>query len=298
MRSRNIKPGFFRNDVLAELNPLTRILFAGLWCVADRDGRLEDRPKRIKADVLPYDECDVDAMLDTLADAGFIERYTIENVDYIAILAFSNHQNPHKNEAPSTIPEPPSEAMADVAPEQHSTSTVQAPDMHTTNPADSGFLIPDSLIPDPKTAREACADAGEESADESVSDLPAPVPDDTPHSLYVTLMDVVSRPGVSIAPQWERKQHGIAKRLLEQGYGTDKVRRCLVFMRSQAWRTSPMDLGTVEKYIGTWEANGEPERDEPADATRRHNARDTGADDAERRGYSYDEIAAGMAHRS
>jgi hypothetical protein len=53
-RSRNIKPGFFLNDELAECEPLARILFAGLWCIADREGRLEDRPKRIKAEVLPY----------------------------------------------------------------------------------------------------------------------------------------------------------------------------------------------------------------------------------------------------
>lgn len=295
MRARNIKPGFFRNDVLAELEPLTRILFSGLWCIADREGRLEDRPKRIKADVLPYDECDIDAMLDDLASAGFIQRYTVENVEYIAILAFSKHQNPHKNEAGSTIPAPTGETDSDSEAEQHSTSTVQAQYKHTTNPADSGFLIPDSLIPDTKTAREACADVAQEP--EPIQESPPPVPDDTPHSLYVTLLDVVSKPGVSIAPNWERKQHGIAKRLLEQGYGTDKVRRCLVFMRSQAWRTSPMDLGTVEKYIGTWEANGEPERDDPTDATRRHDARDTGADDTQRRGYSYDEIAERVAYR-
>jgi len=46
-RSRNIKPGFFRNEMLAECSPLARLLFAGLWCLADRFGRLEDRPKRI-----------------------------------------------------------------------------------------------------------------------------------------------------------------------------------------------------------------------------------------------------------
>ena len=47
-RARNIKPGFFLNEELGVLPPLVRILFAGLWCIADRDGRLEDRPKRIK----------------------------------------------------------------------------------------------------------------------------------------------------------------------------------------------------------------------------------------------------------
>lgn len=137
MRARNIKPGFFKNDRLAELNPFTRILFAGLWCMADRAGRLEDRPKRIKAEVLPYDDWDVDAALSTL-DGEFIKRYSVDGNQFIQILHFSDHQNPHKNEKESEIP-----------PYQHSTSTVQEPKKHSTNPADS--LIPDSLIPDSNT---------------------------------------------------------------------------------------------------------------------------------------------------
>jgi len=66
MRARNLKPGFFKNDRLAEIEPLGRLLFAGLWCMADSRGRLEDRVLRIKAEVLPYDSCDCDALLTIL----------------------------------------------------------------------------------------------------------------------------------------------------------------------------------------------------------------------------------------
>ena len=62
-RSRNIKPGFFANDELAELPALTRLFFIGMWTIADREGRLEDRPKKLKVEVLPYDECDAETML-------------------------------------------------------------------------------------------------------------------------------------------------------------------------------------------------------------------------------------------
>lgn len=139
-RSRNIKPGFFLNDKLAEIDPLGRLLFAGLWTLADREGRLEDRPKRIKIEVLPYDNCDIDDLLDDLYDADFIQRYEVDGEKYIQIVNFGKHQNPHKNEKPSTIP----------AFEKHHTSTVQVPDEHSTNRADSFNLIPDSfnLIPD------------------------------------------------------------------------------------------------------------------------------------------------------
>ena len=105
-RARNIKPGFFKNEDLAECSPLARILFAGLWCLADRAGRLEDRPKRIRAEVLPYDDGSVDDMLNELHEAGFILRYQVGEHRFIQVLNFAKHQNPHHREAESTIPAP------------------------------------------------------------------------------------------------------------------------------------------------------------------------------------------------
>lgn len=70
-RARNIKPGFFQNELLAEIDPLGRLLFAGLWTIADREGRLEDRAKRIKVALLPYDDCDIDGLLGQLEKHGF-----------------------------------------------------------------------------------------------------------------------------------------------------------------------------------------------------------------------------------
>ena len=145
-RSRNIKPGFFSNDVLAECEPLARLLFAGLWTIADREGRLEDRPKRIKAELLPYDDCNIDALLDALHSKGFILRYSVENQQLIQILAFTKHQNPHKNEVHSTLPQPEQHNTSTVqAQDKHSTSTVQTPEQHSTNRADSLKLIPDTI---------------------------------------------------------------------------------------------------------------------------------------------------------
>lgn len=92
MRIRTIKPCFFKHDGIAELEPLTRILFIGLWSLADCAGRLEDRPARIKVEVLPYDKADADKMLNELERAGFIVRYEAEGLKLIEINAFSRHQ--------------------------------------------------------------------------------------------------------------------------------------------------------------------------------------------------------------
>ncbi len=139
-RARNIKPGFFKNELLVELPFEVRLLFIGLWTMADREGRLEDRPTRIRMELFPADSVDVNAGLQGLHDKGFILRYEAQGAQYIQILAWKKHQNPHVKEQASTIP----------APGMHGASMVQEPDKHGSCPADS--LIPSSLIPDSKAS--------------------------------------------------------------------------------------------------------------------------------------------------
>jgi hypothetical protein len=167
-RARNIKPGFFKNEFLAELPIQTRLLFIGLWTLADREGRLEDRPGRIKAELFPFDNLSVDQvneMLTSLASIGssfqdhaFIIRYSIGGKAYIQIVAFDRNQNPHKKEKPSVIPpyvdsqDEPAEEVPDNAPDKTGTSTVQDRDKTGTSTSRAGLipssLIPSSLIPD------------------------------------------------------------------------------------------------------------------------------------------------------
>lgn len=128
-----MKPSFFQNEDLAACGPLAMLLFEGLWCHADRDGRLEDRPARLKIQVLPYFDADCNALLDALKNAGFIERYEVDGRKYIQVLNFVKHQNPHVKESASTIP----------APGQHHASTGNT----GTSPADSLLLIPLTLNP-------------------------------------------------------------------------------------------------------------------------------------------------------
>lgn len=126
MRSRNIKPGFFKNDLLADCQPLARILFAGLWCLADRRGRLEYRTKKIKAEILPYDNCNVEKLVSELSSRGFIQLYGVNGDKYLQITGFEKHQNCHIREADSTIP----------APDKHGAKLVQASDEHGRSHAD------------------------------------------------------------------------------------------------------------------------------------------------------------------
>jgi len=109
IRTRQIRPGFWDNEDLVELGSKARLLFAGLWCLADRDGRLEDRPRRIRNKLLMLDVDNIDDLLAGLADIRVITRYSVENVNYIQVNNFANHQSVHPKEAPGEIPPNPAE---------------------------------------------------------------------------------------------------------------------------------------------------------------------------------------------
>lgn len=148
-RARNIKPGLFDNEILGEADPILTVLFIGLWTMADRDGRLEDRPKRIRKTLFGYrDGVDVDSLINELVAMGFLNRYTAEGLAVLQVVNFAKHQNPHCKEAKSELPAPCNAASSpdpEPAPDKPGASTVQVPD----NPEPTG-LIPDSLnlIPD------------------------------------------------------------------------------------------------------------------------------------------------------
>ena len=116
-RARLLKPGFFTNEDLLELPFEGRLLFAGLWCLADREGRLEDRPKRIKIELFPGDNIDVNALMDALNQRGFIHRYESGSQALVHIRSFGKHQKPHPREAASTLPACPCEACMEPATE-------------------------------------------------------------------------------------------------------------------------------------------------------------------------------------
>lgn len=115
-RARNIKPAFFQNESLVELPYGVRLLFIGLWCLADRDGRLENRPKKIKMQLFPADDLDIPEALLGLAKEKLVTLYSVDSVEYIQIDNFLKHQHPHHKEANSVIPEPIGECKPEALP--------------------------------------------------------------------------------------------------------------------------------------------------------------------------------------
>jgi hypothetical protein len=120
-----------KDEIIASCGPLARLLFYHLHSIADRQGRLEDRPKRIAVECLPYDDVNVDNLLDELHHHGLIVRYEVAGARYLAIPTFLVHQSPHLREAISRIPGIPaiSESLG-----QGGARSVQGECEHETSP--------------------------------------------------------------------------------------------------------------------------------------------------------------------
>jgi len=138
MRARNIKPGFYKDEKLVECSIWARLLAPGLWMLADREGRLLDKPKQIKMEIFPADSVEVDPLLAELHAHGHIKRYEIDGVKYIQILGFKEHQSPHFSEKESIHPPHINTEL------RKSPSSSQ--DIPQPQPPDS--LNPDSLNPE------------------------------------------------------------------------------------------------------------------------------------------------------
>lgn len=109
MRSRGLKPGsFFLHELLGQVSFGARLLAAGLWCLSDRDGKMEFMSGvRLRAEVFPYDGWlsgdDVSRFLGELLRVGFAELHELDGKRYLLLPTFSSDQTPHHTEGKSKI---------------------------------------------------------------------------------------------------------------------------------------------------------------------------------------------------
>lgn len=110
-RIRTIKPAFFKHEELFDAEQASglplRLAFAGLWGQCDRDGRFAWRPRALKSDILPFDTVDFAAVLNALAERGFVIKYEAGGETFGHIPTWGKHQHINLREPASNIPEPP-----------------------------------------------------------------------------------------------------------------------------------------------------------------------------------------------
>lgn len=79
-RMRTIKPEFWTDSTMVRMSPLARLLYVGMWNFSMCDnGHLEDDSMRLKLQILPVDNCDVDELLEELFKFDRIVRIKAGN---------------------------------------------------------------------------------------------------------------------------------------------------------------------------------------------------------------------------
>ena len=213
MRTRDIKPRFYLNDQLAECSFAPRLAFPGLWMIADRNGRLEYRPKRFRAEIFPYDQLDMEELLAELERNSLIVIYDVDGKKYIWIPTFLKHQKPHPNEKDSVIPPCPLEELsktslgADSAEENfdHS-STKEAP---TFNHGDTEVIPRDDSItsmeePNPASYLSSLTPDFKNFKDTNVSLSSPPAPDASNPPFLNLPETTASKPPSALASYFNR----------------------------------------------------------------------------------------------
>lgn len=145
-RIRTVKPEFFTSDDICALSMPARLLYIGVWCEADREGRMEWKPRSLKRRYLPDDDIDIDGICAELVSAGLIVLYG-ESLAYIP--TFSKHQHINPREAASSLPDPESTRVARV---DHASVTkeARASDAQVGREGKEGKETRDAARPEPQ----------------------------------------------------------------------------------------------------------------------------------------------------
>ncbi|MGV8965331.1 MAG: hypothetical protein ACOH2F_03545 [Cellulomonas sp.] len=115
---RTIKPEFWTDSTMVGLSLGARLLYIGTWNFAIcHQGHLEDDVFRLKMQVFPGNDLDVQALLDELMAAGRIRRLVSpDGHTYLHIVRLSNHQKTDPRWAPSCRACKESETLTEALP--------------------------------------------------------------------------------------------------------------------------------------------------------------------------------------
>jgi len=159
MRIRLLHPEFFTDEVLwTQCSDFAKLVFQGLWLMADREGRLRDNIRTIDGEVLPHDARTATAALVELEAAGRIRRYVGPSGPVIHVVNFLKWQHPHPREKPSPFRESASGAPkarhghgADMA--QSRNGQAQGEPASRLSPSVLDPVLDPVLVPDPVPRR-------------------------------------------------------------------------------------------------------------------------------------------------
>ena len=109
-RIRSVHPDICESAALAAVSASAERTFVRLWTICDDEGRCKAEPRLLKAKLYPlHDNVSIDDVMSDmreLSSAGLVMLYTVENVSYLVVPGFADHQHPNRPTA-SKLPPPP-----------------------------------------------------------------------------------------------------------------------------------------------------------------------------------------------
>ncbi len=84
------------DDQFVTCSPLGRLLAIGVRNFADDNGAFEWKPIKMKMQILPADNCDINGLLDELLQSNQIIKYSVNGGEYGLIRNFRKYQKPKK----------------------------------------------------------------------------------------------------------------------------------------------------------------------------------------------------------
>lgn len=158
-RARNIKPGFFENEHLGSLPGDTRLLFAALWTLADKQGVVECRISKIRTYAFRYRLDITDEMvhreltvLTRLDNGRMLSKASFDGNDYLLIHNFVKHASPHHTEKRGDYPD--FELLKTLINNDVEEITVNSRKLNGENPPEYLILNTESLTLNPENAIE------------------------------------------------------------------------------------------------------------------------------------------------
>lgn len=113
-RKRMIDPGIWSSEDFSKLSSFSKLIFIGLFSLADDEGRGKANPSYLKSMLFPYEEgirsADIKKTLQEIASTMSVIFYTHDEKEYYALKSWEKFQTINRP-SPSDVPDPPSDSL-------------------------------------------------------------------------------------------------------------------------------------------------------------------------------------------
>jgi hypothetical protein len=96
---------------MARLSHSARLLYVGLWCLADDEGRGRLLPKQIEGEVFPNENVEFGPLWAELEALGRVTSYQVDGETFFHIPRFEDYQKPNRK-VQSRLPAPPTQRVS------------------------------------------------------------------------------------------------------------------------------------------------------------------------------------------